>query len=98
MCSQRLLIYALVKPLHIYSVGKISLGLLQEHIKCNHTVYSLPVTITSKVINHFVKVSKIQLALNINVHLQEKSHHLRLGMYRFSNNLEANLKLQAAEG
>jgi hypothetical protein len=28
-------------------------------IKHNHAVYSLPVTITSKVINHFVRVSKI---------------------------------------
>ena len=91
-------------PLYIYSFGKITLITreLQEHIphiKCNHTVYNLLVIITSKVISHSVKVSKIRMGLNINVLLQEKPHHLRLQCgAQFSSNLEANSKLQAAEG
>ena len=55
---------------------------LYQDARCNdkdHTIHNLLVTITSKVINHSVKVSKVRMGININVPLQEKSHHLRSG-------------------
>lgn len=69
---------------------------LQEcipHINCNHTVCSLPVTIISMVINHFVNVSKIWLGLNINVHLQEKSNHLRSRVAQIFQQSRSQLKI-----